>query len=146
LQRRAPGGHLIRPGAEDVAARLHLGEAGRWWRWRSQFNLRDEHDWPTRAELRTRPGLNFGRLCDPPAIEESAEARIGINEQTASVLEPKLCVAARHHRPFRLVEDDVTLRRIAPDLDVWIIVGALLTLLSGALFYQNDFHDGYLNE
>jgi hypothetical protein len=108
--------------------------------------MRDEHDRPARAELHTRARLNLHRLRDTSAIEESAEARIGINEQAAPVLEPKLCVAARHHRPFRLVENNVTLRRVAPDLDVWIIVGALLPLLSGALFYQNDFHDGYLNE
>jgi hypothetical protein len=145
LQRRARGGHFVRPCAEDVAARLHLGEIGRR-RWRSQLNVRDEHDRATRAELHTRPGLNFRRLCDPPAIQESAEARIGIDEQATPVLEPKLCVAARYHRPFRLVENDMTLRRVAPDLDVWIIKGALLTLLSGTLFYQNDFHDGYLNE
>jgi hypothetical protein len=126
-----------------VTTRLHLCEVGRR-RLRSQLNMCDEHDRPARAELHTRARLNLRRLRDASAIEESAEARIGIDEQASPVLESKLCVAARHHRPFRLAENDVTLRRVTPDLDVWIIVGALLTLLSGALFYQNDFHDGYL--
>jgi hypothetical protein len=96
--------------------------------------------------LHARARLNLHGLCNTTAIQESAEARIGIDEQAATILEPKLCVAARDHRPFRLVENDVALRRVATDLDVWIIVNALLALLPGALIYENDFHDSYLNE
>ena len=71
LRGRAGRGRLIRPG--DVAPCLHLGQIGR-----SRLGLklyaRDEHDRPARPELHTRAGLNFHRVCNPTAIQESAEA------------------------------------------------------------------------
>ena len=108
----------------------------------SLLKARDDHERAARSELHTRARTDFRRLHDALAVEESAEARIGIDEQAAPVLETKLCVLARDHRPFRLVENDVTLRWVASDLNGRVIVGALRRDgLPVALLYQNDFHD-----
>jgi hypothetical protein len=105
----------------------------------------DNHDRPARAELHARSRAHLRRLHDAPPVEESAEAGIGVNQQAAPVLETKLGVLARDHRPFGLVENDVTLSRVASNLDGSVVVSALrLYGLPVALFYQNDFHDGYL--
>jgi hypothetical protein len=106
----------------------------------SQLNMCDEHDRAARAELHTRARLNLRRFRDTSAIEESAEARIGIDEQAAPVTQPELGVAARNHRPLRLIEDDLTLSRVTPDFDRRSIKHPFGTLLPVALFCQNDFH------
>jgi hypothetical protein len=137
-------GQVVRPCASNIAARLHLRETGWRRRRRSHINARDDHQRPTRAELHTRARLNLDGFANASAIYKSAEARIGINEQAAPVLETKLGVAARDHRPLRLIENDMTLRRIAPDLDGRMLVSVLRLRLSGALFYENDFHNGNL--
>jgi hypothetical protein len=75
--------------------------------------------------LHARTGNHFGRLHDATPVQESAEAGIGVYEQAAPVLETKLGVLARDHGPFRLVENDVTLCRIASDLDGSVLISAL---------------------
>jgi hypothetical protein len=135
--------HFI--GRSEVAARLHLSEAGRGRCCLRLLDARDNHHRPARAKLHTRAHRHFRRLHDAPTVEESAEARIGINEQAAPVLDAKFGVLARDHRPFRLVENDVTLRRVASDFYGRVFISALGRHgLPVALFYENDFHDDYL--
>ena len=98
--------------------RLHLGEIDRRGRQADRLlDARDAHDRAARAELRARAALTSRRLCDALAVKESAEARIGIDEQVAPVLQAKLGVLARDHRPFGLIKDDLALRRVASDFD-----------------------------
>lgn len=109
------------------------------------LDARHNHLRPARTELHACALDNFRRLHDPLTVKESAETRIGVNEQAAPVLETKLGVLARNHRPFRLIENDVAVCRVASDLNGGMLVGALRGYwLSIALFYQNDFHVVYL--
>jgi hypothetical protein len=108
----------------------------------SLLKASDDHERAARSKLHTRARPDFRRLHDALAVQESAEARICIDEQAAPILETKLCMLARDHRPFRLVEDDVALRWVASNLNGRVIVGALRRYgLPVALLYQNDFHD-----
>jgi hypothetical protein len=109
------------------------------------LDARHNHQRAARAELHTRACCNFRWLHDAPPVQECAEARIGVNQHAAPVLEAKLGVLARDHRPFGLVENDVALCWVATDFNSRVFVGALRgNGLTIALFYQNDFHVGYL--
>jgi hypothetical protein len=131
-------GHLWR----QVTARLHLGKVDGWRRSR-RFDARDEHDWATRAKLDARTRLKVRCLSNAATIHESAEARIGVNDQATPVLETKLRVAARDHRPLGLIEYQMALGRVAPDLDSRVVVNTLLLWLPVTLFYQNDSHNSH---
>ena len=107
---------------------------------------RDEHDRPARSKLHAYSGPHLNRLHDSLAVDVSAVGGVGINEQAETILRAKLCVAARDHGPLRLVKDQMTLRRVAPDLHHHLLKRAFGFLLTITLFNQNDFHMSHPEE
>jgi hypothetical protein len=119
--------------AAEVAVRLLFGEIDA--RLCSfHFNARDEHHWAARAELHAHAGMHLRWLHEPLAVDECSVGGLRVNEQAATVLGAKLCVAARHHRPLGLIEDEMTLGRVAPDLHHRLLKNAFRFLLIITLF------------
>lgn len=66
----------------------------------ARLDVCDEHERPAGSKLNAGAGSQFGRLHDSLAVNEGTVAGVGVNEQAAAVLDAKLRMTTRDHRPF----------------------------------------------
>ena len=92
------------------------------------------------AQLNITSDAHFDRRGDLLAINERAEARVGIRDRAATFLQPKLGVLARDHRPLLLRYEVMTDSRITSDHDSVTGERAFTMQLALTILCEYDLH------
>jgi hypothetical protein len=78
--------------------------------------------------------MNFGRPSKLLAVEKRSLSGAEIDQIAMFGLNADLSVNARHHQPFFLLENYITLFGVAPDL-----YSSLIEFVGGHLLFATDF-------
>jgi len=74
------------------------------------------------SELNSRTFAQLGGSFELLPVEKRAVGGTGICDEPAAVLQTKLGVLPRDHRPVFLMEDDLARRGVAPHHEEWLLI------------------------
>ena len=104
---------------------------------RRLFDADDTQNWPAGAELNVIANPHLCRAFDGFSVYKSSKSRVGVADIAAAVVQAKLGMLARDHRPLLLRKEIMTDSGVAPDEDDVAAKGVLTMQLAAAILCEN---------